>query len=52
MLGYGALLDSSLGEKLRTAWQGLSNLAGDVPFYWYIVALAVLILSIKLLTRR
>lgn len=52
MFGYGALLDSSLGEKLRTAWYGFSNLVSDVPFYWYLVALAVLILCIKFLIKK
>lgn len=52
MLGYGALLDSSLGEKLRTAWYNFSNLISDLSFYWYLVALAVLILCIKFLIKK
>lgn len=52
MFGYGALLDSSLGEQLRTVWYDFSNLVGDVPFYWYIAAFVVLLLFIKLLAKK
>jgi len=52
MFGYGALLDNSFGERLGGAINDFTNLLRDVPFYWYLIALAVLVLFFKLLTKK
>ena len=52
MFGYSALLDNSLGEKLSSALSDLYNILGGIPFYWYILSLALLVFSIKFLTKR
>jgi len=51
MLGYAALLDNSFGEQLRVAFNNITSLLRDVPFYWYIVALAMLFVLFKLLIK-
>lgn len=52
MFGYGALLNNSLGDQLSGVWYDFTHLLSDVPFYWYIIALALLAFLTKLLTRR
>jgi len=52
MLEYGALLNSSAGEQLHSAWYGLTNLLRDVPFYWYIVAIVLSVTLFKLLVKK
>lgn len=52
MFGYGALLDNSMGEHLRSALYDFTNLLKGIPFYWYVIALIVLALLAKLLVKK
>lgn len=52
MLGYAALLDNSFGEQLRVTINNFISLLRDAPFYWYVVALVILVVLFKLLIRK
>jgi hypothetical protein len=52
MFGYGALLNNSFGEGLENAWNNFINLLDGVPLYGYVIALALLIILIKLLIKK
>lgn len=52
MLEYGILLNGSLTVQLREAWYGFTRLMGGIPAYGYLIALAVLILLVRLMIRK
>ena len=51
MLEYGALFNSSFAEQLRDSWNSMVGFLGNLPFYWYIVIIIVLILLARLAIR-
>lgn len=52
MLEYGILFNGSFAEQLRNSWYDFANLMRSVPSYWYLVAIALLILLIRLISRK
>jgi len=52
MVGYGALINSDMMNQLNNALNSLVNTLKEVPFYWYIAALAVMFIFFKLLIKR
>ena len=52
MVGYGALINSDLMNQLSNALSSLANTLRDVPFYWYIAALAGMFIFFKLLIKK
>lgn len=52
MLGYGVIVDNSLGERLLTAFRDTLAFIGNLPGYWYGIALAVAFLLYLLLIRK
>lgn len=52
MVGYGALLNSDWVYELRNAVNSLLNTLKEVPFYWYIAVLLVMIVFFKLLIKK
>ena len=52
MVGYGALINSDLMNQLNNAMNSLANTLREVPFYWYIAALAGMFIFFKLLIKK
>ncbi len=52
MVGYGALINSDLMNQLHNALNNLVSTLKEVPFYWYIAALAVIFVFFKLLVKK
>lgn len=53
MFEYGALFNnSSFTEQLRNTWYVIASFFRETPFYWYIIALVLLVLFIRLLSNK
>lgn len=52
MFGYGALVDSSIGDRLHQAWQSTLALLGNLSFHWYAIIAAMVFLLYLLLIRK
>ena len=51
MIEYGAIIDNSFSEQLRSSWNDFILFLGDVPVYGYIIAALILAVLIKLLVK-
>lgn len=51
MFEYGAIINKSSGGQLPDFWYELTSFFRGLPFYWYIVALIVFVLLVRLLTK-
>ena len=52
MVGYGALINSDLMNQLNNALNNVVSTLKEVPFYWYIAALALMFVFFKLLIKK
>ncbi|NIP49767.1 MAG: hypothetical protein GWN55_00570 [Phycisphaerae bacterium] len=52
MVEYAVVTSKSFGETLLSNWQDMTRFFSDMPFYWYLVAAASLILFIKALSGK
>lgn len=52
MVGYGALINSDMINQLNNALNSLASTLREVPFYWYIAALAGMFIFFKLLIKK
>ena len=52
MVGYGALINSDFMNQLNNALNSVVSTLKEVPFYWYIAALALMFVFFKLLIKK
>lgn len=52
MVEYAALASKNFGETFLNVWQDASNFFSGIPFYWYIIAVAALIIITRALAGK